>query len=115
MEQQDWQGKQLDKDLLGNGKLYSPETCCFVEQWLNNLFTNCEHNQSKWPLGVCYHKRDQKFHATMQINGKTKHLGYFETPKEAHQAYLKAKREHVIAKMTNYPNQRIKQAVLAKV
>ena len=28
------------------------------------------------------------------INGKNKHLGYFKTELEAHQAYLKAKKEN---------------------
>jgi hypothetical protein len=28
------------------------------------------------------------------ISGKTKYLGLFETPEEAHQAYLTAKREY---------------------
>lgn len=30
------EGLQIDKDILGDGKLYSPETCCFVTQ-LENL------------------------------------------------------------------------------
>lgn len=31
MEKQDWESKELDKDLLsGESKIYSPETCCFI-------------------------------------------------------------------------------------
>lgn len=37
MERQDWEGKELDKDLKGNGFLYSPESCCFVSQRTNTL------------------------------------------------------------------------------
>lgn len=37
MEQQDWQGKELDKDLKGDGTLYSPETCVFVSKKVNML------------------------------------------------------------------------------
>lgn len=29
-------GLQIDKDFKGNGKLYSPETCCFVTRAVNN-------------------------------------------------------------------------------
>lgn len=115
MGRQDWEGKELDKDLISDEKIYSPETCCFVEPWLNKLFLDRGRDRGKWPLGVCYHKQHQKFIANLRINGKTKHLGYFETPKAAHAVYLKAKREYVIEKMKDYPNAKIKQAVLAKV
>ena len=35
----------------------------------------------------------QRFRAVLTTNGKTKHLGYFETAELAHQAYLDAKRK----------------------
>ena len=40
MEKQDWEGKQLDKDIivLGN-KVYSPETCAFVLGVTNGFIT----------------------------------------------------------------------------
>ena len=37
MDSQDWEGKALDKDLLGCGKLYSPKNCCFIPRRLNML------------------------------------------------------------------------------
>lgn len=38
MEQQDWQGKSLDKDIIVPGsKLYSPDTCAFVLKATNNF------------------------------------------------------------------------------
>ena len=42
-------------------------------------------------LGVRYHA-DDKFVAAITVNGKTKYLGVFKNPHEAHQAYLNAKR-----------------------
>jgi hypothetical protein len=40
------------------------------------------------PKGVSYHQRQKKFQATTRNGGKTLHLGYFSTPKEAHAAYV---------------------------
>ena len=37
MVEQNWKGKQLDKDLLGDTYKYSPENCCFISGELNNL------------------------------------------------------------------------------
>jgi len=111
METQDWKGKQLDKDLLGD-KLYSPDTCCFVPQWLNSLFLDSGRSRGKYPIGVCKYRN--KFEAQIRINNKHKYLGVFNTAKEAHSVYLKAKKQHVHTKMKDYPDQRVKEAVLNK-
>jgi hypothetical protein len=40
MQTQDWQGKELDKDLLFAGnKLYSPEMCVFLEAKINSFIS----------------------------------------------------------------------------
>jgi len=113
METQDWKGKALDKDFLGDGSIYSSSTCCFVERWLNNLFTNAAALRGPYPIGVSKHRN--KFRAQLKVNGCRAHIGYFDTPEEASMAYQKAKQQHVIEKMKDYPDQRIKQAVLRKV
>jgi hypothetical protein len=83
MEKQDWQGKQLDKDLLGDGKLYSPKTCVFVSSRVNK-FTN----RSRLNCGVSWRKRDSNYEAKLS----DRHLGCFDTQEEAHQAWRKAKK-----------------------
>lgn len=42
-------------------------------------------------LGVI--ERNGKFHSCIRIFGKTKHIGVYKTPDEAHQAYLEFKRK----------------------
>jgi hypothetical protein len=90
MMTQDHVGQQLDKDLLGDGKLYSPETCVFVTQAVNNFTTDCGAARGEWPIGVS--KLGNRFRANIRVNGKQKHLGYFDTPEEAHEAWHKAKK-----------------------
>lgn len=82
---------QLDKDVLVCGnKVYSPETCLLIPQWLNKFLTNTHDG------GCCYyHKRNKKY--TTSVNdfhtGKRKHLGYFDTEDEAKLEWKKAKLE----------------------
>src|SRR3990167_7715183 len=57
METQDWQDYQLDKDILIQGnKVYSPETCCFVPQYVNKMLTQRENLRGEYPLGVHYNE-----------------------------------------------------------
>jgi len=39
-------------------------------------------------------KVNKKFRASISINNKTTHIGYFKTKEEAHNAYLEAKEKH---------------------
>ena len=97
METQDWQGKQLDKDIIAPGnKVYSPDTCVFVPQALNALLTDSAAARGEFPIGVHWHKRGKRFCARrfcarIKIAGRLKHLGYFTCPQEAHMAWRKAK------------------------
>lgn len=92
MEQQDYEGKQLDKDLLVRGnKVYSPDTCLFVSAQVNSFIIDCTKSRGEYAIGVHWDKRHLKYSAQIQENGKRKHLGYFNTQEEAHQAWLKSK------------------------
>ncbi|HHZ69090.1 MAG TPA: hypothetical protein EYN54_02145 [Methylococcaceae bacterium] len=96
MEKQDWKGKQLDKDLLVQGnKAYGPEQCVFVTVQLNTLFNDKSANRGKYPQGVSFNKRIDKFQASIRINNKKKHIGYFGTPREARTAYKVEKYDHI--------------------
>ena len=79
---------QLDKDLLFIGnKTYSETTCVFVPQEINKFFNEYGNARGEYPVGVYFHKRDGKFKAHCSVNGKSKHLGYFNTPEEAFMVY----------------------------
>ena len=43
--------------------------------------------------GYSWNNQKNKWGARIKINGKLKHLGFFDSEEEAHQAYLVAKRE----------------------
>jgi hypothetical protein len=44
------------------------------------------------PRGVCKPHDKRRFKAEIKIDGRSKHLGYFDTAGDAHQAYLTAAR-----------------------
>ncbi len=47
------EGYCLDKDLIVEGnKVYSPELCCYVPVWLNNLILKNDSRRSKYGIGV---------------------------------------------------------------
>jgi hypothetical protein len=97
MEMQDWKDKELDKDILVKGnKIYSPETCVFIDHMTNGFTNECGASRGKWPLGVVFCQRKRRFRAGSSdpINKATrKWLGYFDTPEQAHEAWRKRKHE----------------------
>ena len=96
MEQQDWHGKCLDKDIIVPGsKLYSPETCAFVLKATNSFVIARDASRGDFPVGVSLYKSTSKYSAKCGnlFTGKLEHLGYFSTPEEAHEAWRKRKHE----------------------
>lgn len=97
MEKQDWEGKVLDKDLLVFGNtVYSPETCCFLHEKVNNFLVGRKEKETKGGLlGAKYHKRDNIWESFVSnpLNGKREYLGRYATEKEAHLTWLSRKIE----------------------
>ena len=94
MEQQDWRGKCLDKDIVvPRSKLYSPETCAFVLNATNLFVTASDAIRGEYPIGVYLHKSTGKYQARCNnpFTRKQESLGYFSTPEEAHEAWRKRK------------------------
>lgn len=88
---------QLDKDILVKGnKIYSPETCCFVPSNINSIQISCKSNRGEYPVGVSYNKTKKKFVSHINLGDiKRKHLGCFESPDKAFQAYKTAKEGYI--------------------
>lgn len=93
MEQQDWGGKQLDKDLLVEGsKVYSPDTCIFISSSLNLFLLTRNGRRGSLPLGVStVTNYTSKYQSSIKVNSKSTHLGTFDTQEEAHLAWQRAK------------------------
>ena len=96
---------QLDKDILYKGnKIYSPETCCFVPQYINTVLNSCGKARGEYPIGVAYFKKVDKFISGFFIKGTRKHLGYYNTVEEAFQAYKEAKEDYLSLIAESYKN-----------
>lgn len=84
----------LDKDLLIPGnKIYSPETCVLLPPQINTLFNNKGNDRGNLPIGVSVFRN--KFQSQINIDGKSKFLGHFETAQEAYDVYKLNKEKHV--------------------
>jgi hypothetical protein len=89
-------GFAIDKDILFKGnKIYGQNTCCFVLQEINNLFTSCEKKRGNYPIGVCKMTRRETFISRCMINNVYTFLGYFLTPEEAFQIYKITKENEI--------------------
>lgn len=115
METQDWKDKHLDKDILfPKNKVYSKHTCVFVTSETNMFLTERGNDRGDCLIGVCWHKRDLKYSSTIQIGGKTNHLGYFDDQMTAHKAWLKKKLELAKELALKQTDNRVAQALIER-
>lgn len=115
MCKQNWQNKQLDKDLLVPGnKHYGPNTCLFLTQALNSLLCLRTNDRGAWPLGVYLDKRKpiNPFVARCRMYGKSVHLGTFDSPEKASACYIQAKLAYIAELADAESDPQIKQALL---
>lgn len=85
---------ELDKDILVKGnKVYSPETCAFIPNEINLLFTKRDFKRGELPIGV--RKSGNKFKACIRKEGKEIYINTFKTSQEAFQAYKTVKEQHI--------------------
>ena len=103
----------LDKDILvKHNKIYSPETCVYVPNTINVLFTKSDKIRGNTPIGV--NEQKNKFKAQCSVydfeNKKKKriYLGLYETPEQAFEVYKKFK-EKYIKQVADYYKDKIPQ------
>jgi len=69
---------------------------CRTNNKIDNL-RDVTNQQNQWnqtkAKGFSWNKQKEKFSARIKVNGKIKHLGFFNTEQEAHTAYLNAKKK----------------------
>ena len=97
MEKQDWEGKELDKDILfEKNKIYSPNTCVFVDGVVNNFLNDQAAARGEWPIGVYWNEQKQKFisQCNNPFTKEKEYLGLFHCPHQAHLAW-KARKTRV--------------------
>lgn len=95
MEVQDWEEKELDKDLLFKGnRVYSPDTCLFVTHEVNCFILENTGVKTELPLGVHYNKVNRLYVAQMN-SGSTigRYIGSSRSVEEAAQMWLAAKKK----------------------
>ena len=117
MECQDFEGMQLDKDILFSGnKVYSKETCVFVTSVVNSFTTDRGASRGEWLIGVYWNKREGKFMSRCRnpFTKKQEYLGYFTCEKEAHQAWLKSKLELARLLAEEQTDERVAKALIER-
>ena len=117
MMTQDWEGKQLDKDLLFEGnKVYGAETCVFVTPMVNTFSTDRGAARGEWLIGVYWNKAAEKFLAKCSnpFSGEQEHLGLFTCEQEAHKAWLKRKLELAHELAAEQTDESVSKALILK-
>lgn len=116
MEKQDWEGKELDKDLLVPGNLvYSPDTCVFIEKRIN-LFLSKGSMLNGTTVGISFNNRSGKYRAQCSnpFTGKNEYLGSFDNPEDACLAYMRKKYEFAKLLAELQSDERVSLAILSR-
>ena len=96
----DWQNCQLDKDLLcfSKNKIYSPDTCVYIDERLNQFLKDRSNDRGKYLLGVTRQGNGYvaKCSNPFSFSEDGRYLGYFNTELEAHLTWRAKKHEYAL-------------------
>lgn len=105
------EGFHLDKDILcPTCRIYSPETCVFVPQQINNMFTSSYSRDL--PIGVYYLRG--RYQVSTPTNDKSTYIGFYKTKDEAIKVHKIAKEKYMkeeAEKWKDYIDPRVYQAM----
>ena len=117
MVQQDWQDKVLDKDLLVKGnKIYSPDTCVFVDNTVNAFINENGKLRGAYMIGVSWNPQCKKFAACCNdpFSKKCEKLGLYQSELDAHLAWKSKKLEIAIKLGSQISDKRISDALRSR-
>jgi hypothetical protein len=112
---QDWEGKELDKDILvPNNKVYSPDTCVFIDKKVNQLFSK---KNKHGVFGVSYDKKKNIYILTSSTvnQQKAKYSGSYRTLEDAKKASHQMREEYILQVASEQKDERVKKAVLGLI
>lgn len=92
---------ELDNDLVGRNT-YSQDTCLFIPKEVNSLFKRYRKSNTTLPLGVSKENSKNVYKASMSLNNKHQHIGYFKTPEEASVAYQSVRNARLLEVLEEY-------------
>ena len=93
----------LDKDILNKGnKIYSKDTCIFVPQRINTLFTKSDKSRGKNPIGTYQLSSGNYQVHCSNAYGKSVYLGSYSTKEEAFRVYKEYKEKVIKEVIDSY-------------
>ena len=93
----------LDKDILCKGnKMYSRDTCIFVPERINTLFTKRDNDRGNSPIGVSDLPSGTYRVYCSNAYGKSVYLGVYLTKEEAFQVYKEYKEKVIKEVIDSY-------------
>ena len=112
---QDWVGKHLDKDILIEGnKIYSPDTCVFVNRLTNSFIINPSRHKGVRKTGASQVGSTYRSYCQDPFKRYKDYLGTFKTEDEAHEAWLSKKLEYAYEVVDLESDIRVKEAIIKR-
>lgn len=116
MEEQEWQNKEIDKDLLIRGnRLYSAETCLLVDTVVNTFINEFRTKQSDLPIG-CSRQKNGKIIVQVKDweSGQRVYVGTFDSVDLAKRAYYETKHRFAVRLAETQTNEKVVNALLTR-
>jgi len=109
---------EIDKDIFGNGELYSKETCCFVPRDINSFFKRTPTTNNSGVKGVSWDAKRSKWKAQCSHNGIIILNKRFDNKAEATYAYNNTKKYSLKTYLDNdyvWLDEEIKKQCISKL